>query len=352
MQHRVGAAGPGHVPPQVAFGDQPGQPPVAPVEHLVPGSPGRGGRCPGRSPRRGRERRTSGAGRSRSPDSPRPGRRPSLTPSPRAPNRSSYTPSAIHEQRTRRARSSRRSGDPVAEQLDELHGHLSIERTIGGDRETAGDHRLPVRRGSVAARPRGSPSLAARTSHKAPVPERGDRFEPIASAPAVGRTSPCGPRRLWPGAERAGNYAGPVPSMNDLVRSHTDLDDADLEWLHLLWRTGSCSPTSPSPTWCCGCPTWDGSGYVAVAPDAPDHRPDRRISDDLVGTSSRARPPPAARRGAGRGPDRARGRPGVARGRPGRGSRRSRSAAASRVIARDRPQHQPAHGPHARAGSS
>ncbi len=25
-----------------------------------------------------------------------------------------------------------------------------------------------------------------------------------------------------------------VPSMNELVRQHTDLDDTDLEWLHLL----------------------------------------------------------------------------------------------------------------------
>ena len=47
-----------------------------------------------------------------------------------------------------------------------------------------------------------------------------------------------------------------MPSLNELVRSHTDLDEAGRRVAAAAaWRTGRSSPTCPSPTWCCGCPT-------------------------------------------------------------------------------------------------
>ena len=49
------------------------------------------------------------------------------------------------------------------------------------------------------------------------------------------------------------------------------------------WRTGSCWPTCPSPTWCCGCRWPRRAGFVAVAQMRPTTGPTAH-HDDVVGT--------------------------------------------------------------------
>ena len=150
------------------------------------------------------------------------------------------------------------------------------------------------------------------------------------------------PRRRPP-APAAGRLAA-VPSMNDLVRQHTALSDSDLEWLHLLvseWQLLSDLSFADLVLWV---PTLDGTRYVSVAQMRPNTGPTSH-QDDMVGHLVPARPPPAAGRRARRGPDRARGRPGVARGgaRTGRVHPRAPRGPGAR---RHRAQHQPAHRPH------
>ncbi|MCF6523432.1 PAS domain-containing sensor histidine kinase [Streptomyces sp. JJ36] len=70
--------------------------------------------------------------------------------------------------------------------------------------------------------------------------------------------------------------------MNDLVRQHTALGDADLEWLHLLvseWQLLSDLSFADLVLWV---PTQDGSRYVSVAQMRPNTGP-TSYQDDMVG---------------------------------------------------------------------
>jgi two-component sensor histidine kinase len=70
--------------------------------------------------------------------------------------------------------------------------------------------------------------------------------------------------------------------MNDLVRQHTDLGDADLEWLHLLvseWQLLSDLSFADLVLWV---PTRDGTRYVSVAQMRPNTGP-TSYQDDMVG---------------------------------------------------------------------
>jgi two-component system, sensor histidine kinase PdtaS len=80
---------------------------------------------------------------------------------------------------------------------------------------------------------------------------------------------------------RAGKLAG-VPSMNDLVRQHTDLGERDLEWLHLLvseWQLLADLSFADLVLWL---PTSDGTRYVSVAQMRPNTGP-TSYQDDMVG---------------------------------------------------------------------
>ncbi|WP_448318285.1 sensor histidine kinase [Streptomyces sp. CO7] len=73
-----------------------------------------------------------------------------------------------------------------------------------------------------------------------------------------------------------------MPSMNELVRQHTDLDDTDLEWLHLLvseWQLLSDLSFADLVLWL---PTRDGAKYVSVAQMRPNTGP-TSYHDDMVG---------------------------------------------------------------------
>ncbi len=73
-----------------------------------------------------------------------------------------------------------------------------------------------------------------------------------------------------------------MPSMNDLVRQYTDLDDAALEWLHLLvseWQLLSDLSFADLVLWV---PTRDGARYVSVAQMRPNTGP-TSYQDDMVG---------------------------------------------------------------------
>ncbi|MDI5966507.1 histidine kinase N-terminal domain-containing protein [Streptomyces sp. SL13] len=70
--------------------------------------------------------------------------------------------------------------------------------------------------------------------------------------------------------------------MNDLVRQYTDLDDSDLEWLHLLvseWQLLSDLSFADLVLWV---PTRDGARYVSVAQMRPNTGP-TSYQDDMVG---------------------------------------------------------------------
>ncbi|EST38640.1 ATPase [Streptomycetaceae bacterium MP113-05] len=70
--------------------------------------------------------------------------------------------------------------------------------------------------------------------------------------------------------------------MNDLVRQHTALGSADLEWLHLLvseWQLLSDLSFADLVLWV---PTLDGSRYVSVAQMRPNTGP-TSYQDDMVG---------------------------------------------------------------------
>ena len=73
-----------------------------------------------------------------------------------------------------------------------------------------------------------------------------------------------------------------MPTLNDLVRSHTDLTDVDLEWLHLLiadWQLLADLSFADLVLWV---PVRDGSGHVAVAQMRPTTGP-TTFYDDVVG---------------------------------------------------------------------
>ena len=70
--------------------------------------------------------------------------------------------------------------------------------------------------------------------------------------------------------------------MNDLVRQHTDLDDSDLEWLHLLvseWQLLADLSFADLVLWV---PTRDGTRYVSVAQMRPNTGP-TSYQNDMVG---------------------------------------------------------------------
>ena len=77
-------------------------------------------------------------------------------------------------------------------------------------------------------------------------------------------------------------YPGPVPSLNELVRAHTDLDDEDLAWLHLLladWQIIADLSFADLVLWL---PDRAGSGFWAGAQMRPTTGPTAYV-DDLVG---------------------------------------------------------------------
>jgi len=74
-----------------------------------------------------------------------------------------------------------------------------------------------------------------------------------------------------------------VPSLNELVRARTVLDEADLEWLHALvadWQLLADLSFADLVLWV---PTRDLGGYVAVAQMRPTTGPTAYL-DDVVGT--------------------------------------------------------------------
>jgi two-component sensor histidine kinase len=73
-----------------------------------------------------------------------------------------------------------------------------------------------------------------------------------------------------------------VPSLNDLVRAHTDLDDEDLAWLHLLiadWQIIADLSFADLVLWL---PDREGMGFWAGAQMRPTTGPTAYV-DDLVG---------------------------------------------------------------------
>ncbi|MEY9840406.1 sensor histidine kinase [Streptacidiphilus sp. EB103A] len=73
-----------------------------------------------------------------------------------------------------------------------------------------------------------------------------------------------------------------MPSLNELVRHHTNLDSADVEWIHLLvseWQLLSDLSFADLVLWV---PTRDGSRYVSLAQMRPNTGP-TSYQDDMVG---------------------------------------------------------------------
>ncbi|SDU56102.1 Two-component sensor histidine kinase, contains HisKA and HATPase domains [Jiangella alkaliphila] len=76
---------------------------------------------------------------------------------------------------------------------------------------------------------------------------------------------------------------GDVPSLNDVVQRHTDLSEADLDWLHALiadWQLLADLSFADLVLWV---PDRDGEGYRAVAQMRPTTGPTAYV-EDLVGT--------------------------------------------------------------------
>ena len=82
-----------------------------------------------------------------------------------------------------------------------------------------------------------------------------------------------------------------VPSLIELVRAHTDLDDGGRR-LAPAAAGGLADHRRPvaSPTWCCGCPTATGTGFWAGAQMRPTTGPTAYV-DDMVGTFVPSGPP-------------------------------------------------------------
>ena len=73
-----------------------------------------------------------------------------------------------------------------------------------------------------------------------------------------------------------------MPSLNELVRAHTDLDDEDLAWLHLLladWQIIADLSFADLVLWL---PDREGRGFWAGAQMRPTTGPTAYV-DDLVG---------------------------------------------------------------------
>src|SRR3954451_18355935 len=87
---------------------------------------------------------------------------------------------------------------------------------------------------------------------------------------------------LQTASQRAGHYSGPVPTLNELARAHTDLDDQDLAWLHLLvadWQIIADLSFADLVLWV---PDRDERGFWAAAQMRPTMGPTSYV-DDLVG---------------------------------------------------------------------
>jgi two-component system, sensor histidine kinase PdtaS len=81
----------------------------------------------------------------------------------------------------------------------------------------------------------------------------------------------------------ATDYAAAVPSLNDVARAHTDLSDADLDWLHALvseWQLLADLSFADLVLWL---PARGGLGFYAGAQMRPTTGPTAYV-DDLVGT--------------------------------------------------------------------
>lgn len=78
-------------------------------------------------------------------------------------------------------------------------------------------------------------------------------------------------------------YAGAVPSLPELARAHSDLDDADLAWLALLqadWQIVADLSFADLVLWL---PDREGTGYWAIGQMRPTTGPTALV-DDVVGT--------------------------------------------------------------------
>ena len=173
-------------------------------------------------------------------------------------------------------------------------------------------------------------------------------------SPGSSRPESCGPschvarqrrghERVW--AAGYGPLAWRVPSLTDLVRSHTDLDDEDVKWLQLLmadWQIIADLSFADLVLWL---PDREGKGFWAAGQMRPTTGP-TALRRRRAGHVRPGRAPPAARRGVRAGPAGARGRPRVARRRAGAGgvdpgTPRGPGDRGGRA------QHQPARRPHA-----
>ena len=93
----------------------------------------------------------------------------------------------------------------------------------------------------------------------------------------------------------------PVPSLTELVRSHTDLDDEDVAWLQLLqadWQIIADLSFADLVLWL---PDREGQRLLGGGPDAPHDRP-HRVRRRRGRHLRPGRPSPDAGRGVGPGP--------------------------------------------------
>ncbi len=75
-----------------------------------------------------------------------------------------------------------------------------------------------------------------------------------------------------------------MPSLQELVRAHTDLDDDDVAWLQLLmadWQIIADLSFADLVLWL---PDREGHGFWAGGQMRPTTGPDRADVDDVVGT--------------------------------------------------------------------
>ena len=140
------------------------------------------------------------------------------------------------------------------------------------------------------------------------------------------------------------HYAVAVPSLLELVRAHTDLDDDDVAWLHRLmadWQIIADLSFADLVLWL---PDREARGFWAGGQMRPTTGP-TSLPDDVVGTFVPGRAATDARRELPVRAPGARGRSGVARRRAGarRGDPRPPIGPGHR---RRRPQHQPARRTH------
>ena len=104
---------------------------------------------------------------------------------------------------------------------------------------------------------------------------------------AVGQAGLPGAPQADPAAAgndlRPGCDDDPVPTLNDLARSHTSLGEADVEWLHSLvsdWQLLADLSFADLILWA---PAKDGTGWLAIAQMRPTTGP-TSLQDNVVGT--------------------------------------------------------------------